>query len=107
MVTQLRVSAGTVIKRVAIIRIDRDSAVAPYIQRWSLDIQRELGKSVVATIGYVGSEGTKLATQYDLNLPNQGVYLDSDAFYNARPLTAVAPGRWESILAVHHNRSNN
>ena len=55
--------------------IDKDSAITPYIQRWSLDIQRELGKSTVATLGYVGSGGTKLTTQYDLNLPAQGVYL--------------------------------
>jgi hypothetical protein len=87
--------------------IDSDSAVTPYIQRWSLDVQRELGKAVVASLGYVGSEGTKLPTQYDLNLPPQGVYLDSDAYYDARPLTAVAPDRWDSIWAVHHNRSNN
>jgi len=86
---------------------DSQSAITPYIQRWSLDIQRELGKSVVATMGYVGSEGTKLTTQYDLNLPPQGVYLDSEAFYQARPLTAAYPGRWEAINAVHHNRSNN
>ena len=86
---------------------DSNSAVTPYIQRWSLDVQRELGKAVVASIGYVGSEGTKLTTQYDLNLPPQGVYLNSDEYYNARPLTSVAPDRWDSIWAVHHNRSNN
>jgi hypothetical protein len=87
--------------------IDSDSAVTPYMQRWSLDIQQELGRSAVATLGYVGSAGTKLTTQYDLNLPAQGVYLNSDEYYNARPLTAVAPERWDSIWAVHHNRSNN
>jgi hypothetical protein len=87
--------------------IDKNSAVIPYIQRWSLDIQREIGKAIVGTIQYVGSEGTKLTTQYDLNLPAQGVYLNSDEFYNARPLTAIAPDRWEAINAVHHNRSNN
>lgn len=56
--------------------IDKNSAVTPYLQRWSLDVQRELGKALVATVGYVGSEGTKLTTQYDLNLPPQGVYTD-------------------------------
>ena len=87
--------------------VDSQSATAPNIQRWSLDVQRELGKNVVATLGYVGSKGTKLITQYDLNLPPQGTYLNSDAYYQARPLTAEAPGRWESIWAVHPNRSNN
>jgi hypothetical protein len=87
--------------------IDYDTAVTPYIQRWSLDIQRELGRSTALSIGYVGSEGTKLTTQFDRNLPAQGIYLDSDEFYEARPLTAIAPERWEGIQAVHHNRSNN
>jgi hypothetical protein len=87
--------------------IDSDSAVTPYIQRWSFDVQREVGKAMVASVGYVGSKGTKLPIQYDLNLPKQGVYLNSDEFYDARPLTPIAPDRWDSILAVHHNRSNN
>src|SRR5260370_22852216 len=80
---------------------------APYIQRWSLDIQRQIGKAVVGKIGYDGLEGTKLTTQSELNLPSEGVYLNSDDFYNARPLTAAAAGRWEAVNAVHHNRSNN
>jgi hypothetical protein len=87
--------------------IDDKSAITPYVQRWSLDIQREFGRALVGSIGYVGSEGTKLTTQYNLNLPAQGVYLNSDEFYNARPLTADYPDRWEDIWAVHHNRSNN
>jgi len=88
--------------------IDKNSPVTPYIQRWSLDVQRELGKALVATVGYMGSEGTKLTTQYDLNLPAQGTFLDYYGdFLDARPLTAVAPGRWGAINAVHHNRSNN
>lgn len=87
--------------------IDSNSAVTPYIQRWSLDIQRSLGKSASLTVGYVGSEGTKLTTQYDLNLPAQGVYMTGEDFYQARPLSAQYPDRWGTINAVHHNRSNN
>ena len=58
-------------------------------------------------IGYVGSEGTHLPIQYDLNLPAQGVYLNSDAFYAARPLSSVAPDRWGAVNSVRTNRSNN
>lgn len=87
--------------------IDNDSAVTPYLQRWSLDLQQEMGRNTIVSLGYVGSEGTKLTTQYDLNLPPEGVYLNSDEYYSARPLTPIAPGRWDSIWAVHHNRSNN
>ncbi len=42
------------------------------MQRWSLDVQRQLGRSVVATLGYVGSESTHLPIQYDLNLFPEG-----------------------------------
>ncbi len=70
-------------------------------------MQRELGKAAVVSIGYVGSEGTHLPIQYDLNLPAQGVYLNSDAFYAARPQSSVAPDRWGAVNSVRTNRSNN
>ena len=35
----------------------RDS---PYIRKWSLDLQREIGRDVVIKIGYVGSQGRSL-----------------------------------------------
>jgi hypothetical protein len=86
---------------------DAKTWVTPYMQRWSLDVQREMGKAVVATLGYVGSRGTHLPIQYDLNLPPQGTYFNSVDYYNARPLTAVAPGRWDGINTVRAIRSNN
>ena len=56
--------------------VDQKTWSTPYMQRWSLDVQRELSKSAVATVGYVGSEGTHLPIQYDLNLFPQGFYPD-------------------------------
>ena len=103
----LGTNAGTLCYRCDTATTDAKTWQTTYMQRWSLDVQREVGKSVVATIGYVGSEGTHLPIQYDLNLPAQGTYLNSDAFYAARPLTAVAPGRWGAINTVRTNRSNN
>ncbi len=35
----------------------RDS---PYIQKWSFDLQREIGRDVAVKLGYVGSRGTNL-----------------------------------------------
>ena len=88
--------------------VDPQSWKTTYIQRWSLDVQREVGKAAVATLGYVGSRGTHLPIQYDLNLPPQGTYFDYYGdFLTARPLTAVAPGRWSSINSVRSIRSNN
>jgi len=87
--------------------LDQKSWTTPYDQRWSLDVQRELGKAVVATVGYVGSEGTHLPIQYDLNLPPQGTYFTTNVLDAARPQSAVAPGRWGEIDSVRANRSNN
>lgn len=39
----------------------------PYVQSWSLNIQRELAHSLAFEVGYVGSKGTKLTRLYDLN----------------------------------------
>jgi hypothetical protein len=39
----------------------------PYVQQWSLSVQRELDKDTVATIAYVGSKGTHLTTVEQLN----------------------------------------
>jgi hypothetical protein len=42
-------------------------AVWPYAQQWHLDVQKELPKNLVATVSYVGSKGTHLTLQKDLN----------------------------------------
>ena len=42
-------------------------AVWPYMQQWHLDVQHELFRNTVATISYVGTKGTHLTLQQDLN----------------------------------------
>jgi hypothetical protein len=42
-------------------------AIWPYMQQWHLDIQHELPSHTVVTISYVGSKGTHLGLQRDLN----------------------------------------
>lgn len=42
-------------------------AIWPYAQQWSLSVQRELPKSMVATVAYVGSKGTHLTVERQLN----------------------------------------
>jgi len=41
--------------------------VWPYVQQWSVSVQRELPHNLVATAAYVGSKGTHLATELQLN----------------------------------------
>jgi len=59
-------------------------AVWPYVQQWHLDLQKELPKKLVATVSYVGSKGTHLTLQKDLNqLPSvplsQNPYVPGEA----------------------------
>ncbi len=42
-------------------------AVWPYIQQWNLSVQRQLKEGTVLSVAYVGSKGTHLALQSDLN----------------------------------------
>jgi hypothetical protein len=42
-------------------------AVWPYVQQWHLDVQHEVLRNTVATVSYVGSKGTHLNRQTDLN----------------------------------------
>ena len=39
----------------------------PYIWRWSFNVQRELGHNMLVELGYMGSRGSKLTENRDLN----------------------------------------
>lgn len=39
----------------------------PYMQQWHLDVQHDIARNTVATVSYVGSKGTHLTRQSDLN----------------------------------------
>jgi hypothetical protein len=41
--------------------------LAPYQEQWNLNIQRELGRGTILTVGYVGSRGVHLFVQENLN----------------------------------------
>lgn len=42
-------------------------AVWPYVQQWSFGIERELPRQMLTTLGYVGSKGTHLTLQREIN----------------------------------------
>ena len=42
-------------------------AVWPYVQQWSLSVQREIPGSILGTFAYVGSKGTHLTLETNLN----------------------------------------
>ncbi len=42
-------------------------AIWPYVQQWNFSLQRELAQATVLTVAYVGSKGTHLGLQRNLN----------------------------------------
>jgi hypothetical protein len=61
-------------------------AVWPYAQQWSFGIQHEISKDVVATLAYVGSKGTHLTLERNLNQLHS-LPLSENPFGPNQPLT--------------------
>lgn len=62
----------------------------PYVQQWSLSVQRQLPKNTIATVAYVGSKGTHLTAETQVNsLP--AVPAADNPFSPGEPLLANAP----------------
>ncbi len=62
--------------------------VWPYVQQWSFSIQRQLTNSTVATIAYVGSKGTHLTTDLQIN-QLAPVPAGKNPFLPGQPLTTA------------------
>jgi hypothetical protein len=58
----------------------------PYVQQWHLDVQHTVARNTVATVSYVGSKGTHLVWQRNINQlhPTPG---DQNPFRSGQPLT--------------------
>jgi hypothetical protein len=60
-----------------------------YMQRWSLNVQRELPGRAVVEIGYVGNRGTKLYTSRNIDgVPNQ--YLSTSPLRDQNTINALS-----------------
>lgn len=67
----------------------------PYMQHWSLDVQRQLTSKTLVTAGYFGSKGTNLIGGFELNLLRPGQALASMCATGASTTPTVpcqAPG---------------
>jgi hypothetical protein len=42
-------------------------AIWPYVQQWNLNVQRQIMNGTVMTVAYVGSRGSHLSLQRDIN----------------------------------------
>lgn len=50
------------------------NAVNPYLEAWSLDIQRQLGSNSMLDIGYFGNKALHLPVTEDINAPQPGLF---------------------------------
>jgi Carboxypeptidase regulatory-like domain len=57
-------------ERTQTIRVYDTNLRTPYVQNWSVVVQRELFKDSVIEVRYVGNKGTKLVRGYDINEVN-------------------------------------
>ncbi|HYM75155.1 MAG TPA: carboxypeptidase regulatory-like domain-containing protein [Candidatus Dormibacteraeota bacterium] len=66
--------------------------VWPYVQQWSFSAQRQLSKDTLATVAYVGSKGTHLTAELQLNqLAPLTPALDTGIFPTGNPFPLGAP----------------
>jgi hypothetical protein len=67
-------------------------SIWPYVQQWSLSVQRQLPKDMVATVAYVGSKGTHLSAELQINqLPVPPTGPDTGINLNGNPYVAGEP----------------
>jgi hypothetical protein len=66
---------------------------SPYVQNFSLNIQRQVTSSVLFQVGYVGSQGRKLIIDRNINIPRPrpAPYASGAEFQAARPFNADFP----------------
>ncbi|MGH9449636.1 MAG: carboxypeptidase regulatory-like domain-containing protein [Terriglobia bacterium] len=58
----------------------------PYVQQWNLNVQHNIGKNTVVSVAYVGSKGTHLTDQRDLN-QLQPIPASQNPFAPGQPIT--------------------
>lgn len=65
----------------------------PYLQHWSLDVQQQLTKNTILTVGYYGSKGTHLIGAFELNdlPPGYAIGLGDTACAVGSSTTPTAP----------------
>ena len=65
-----------------------NAAIWPYVQQWNVSVQREVIKSTVMTVAYVGSKGTHLGVTTDYN-QLYPISASQNPFLPGQPLTSA------------------
>jgi hypothetical protein len=63
------------------------NAPAGYLQSYNLTVEREIGNGMAIELGFVGSKGTHLGRQYDINIPRRSM----EAYLAGIPVARLRP----------------
>ena len=74
----------------AVYGLNYTASVSPYVMQYNLTVQREVGKGMVASLGYIGAQGVHLYSQQNYNTP-QVVGGPSTCFTPPCSFTGPAP----------------
>jgi len=82
----------------------------PYVQQWSFSVQRQLLKDTLATVAYVGSKGTHLTAELQLNqlapldpAPDTGIFPTGNPYPMGVPLVKADCTNWNGHAYVLQN----
>ena len=79
---------------------DRQSTTVPYFQRYTVEVQKGIGSSMVGSVSYLGGRGTKLSYYENVNLPSYSTgWTSEDEFKEARPSNN---GRFADVQLLRH-----
>ena len=83
----------------------------PYVQQWSMDFQRQFGRTMLLDIGYYGNRALHLPGHVDINQPLPGAYLSAGVlpqgpitFENSQLLNYVRPYQGFGSIPISSNR---
>lgn len=79
--------------------------VNPYYQRWSAGIQREMPQNILLDISYVGSKGTKLFLNEQLN-PTVPLAMQITPVPQSQIAPAALTGRYDALQGSRNIRTN-
>lgn len=80
-------------------------AVWPYVQQWNLGVQRELAPDVIGTVAYVGSKGTHLTAELQIN-QLQPVDPNQNPFAVGQPITSALCGTFDGNSFTINNAAS-
>jgi hypothetical protein len=83
-----------------------EDPINPYVQQWTLSVERELAKNTTFEVNYIGNKGTHLLERFNVNQAGALPAADVD-YCNANPTDTTRKCPYGSRLPLPNFTSNN